>query len=320
MSQKKIFVAGHNGMVGSAILRFLKTQNNIKILTSDRNDLDLLNQADVLSFLDTKKPDYIIIAAAKVGGIYANNEYPADFIYENLAIQCNLIKGAYDAGIKNLLFLGSSCIYPKNSEQPIKEKNLLSGSLELTNEPYAIAKIAGIKLCESFNRQFGCDYRCLMPTNLYGIGDNYHDKNSHVIPALIRRIAHAKKHNLPQVTIWGTGKPKREFLFSEDLASACYFFMNLPKKQIRNAVPDQRSHFNVGFGQDISISSLVLLISKVIGYSGSIQYDISKPDGTMKKLLDSSLINELGWKPSTNLKSGLELTYQNFKEKYWHEL
>ena len=320
MSFKKIFVAGHNGMVGSSIVRLLKKKKNIQIFTAYLSEQEELEKNKTYSYLRNIQPDYIIIAAAKVGGIYANDTYPADFIYENLIIECNLIKSAFETGVKNLMFLGSSCIYPRNASQPIKESDLLTGSLELTNEPYAVAKIAGIKLCESFNRQYGCDYRSIMPTNLYGIGDNYHEKNAHVIPSLIRRIAHAKKNNISEIKVWGSGRPMREFLFSEDLASACFFVMNIPKIFFNHHISSQCSHINVGYGKDISIENLVNLITKVIGYEGNILYDNSKPDGTFRKLLDSSLIENLGWKAQTALEKGLITTYQDFQKKHWGEI
>ena len=313
----KIFVAGHRGMVGSALIRKLKIQGYENIITKNRSDLDLSSQIDVMKFFDKYKPDQVYLAAAKVGGIQANNIFPADFIYQNLMIQNNIINSAFESGTKKILFLGSSCIYPKFCENPINENQLLNGHLEPTNEPYAIAKIAGIKMCESYNRQYGekygIDYRSVMPTNLYGPGDNYHKQNSHVIPALIRRFHDAKVSASEHVDIWGSGKPKREFLHVDDLAKACIFFMNTHKKVLDNLVNPMNSHVNIGYGSDISIKELANLIKEIVGYSGKIQYDSTKPDGTPKKLLDSSRINDLGWRAEINLKDGLKETYNDFK-------
>jgi GDP-L-fucose synthase len=317
MDRPKIFVAGHNGMVGSAICRILKKQDLI-ILTKEKNELDLLNQESVKNFFKNNQIDQIYLAAAKVGGINANNTYPAQFIYENLMIQSNIIHSAFKSGIKKLLFLGSSCIYPKNANQPISEEELLNGKLESTNEPYAIAKIAGIKLCESYNRQYGekynIDYRSVMPTNLYGQGDNYHPENSHVIPALIYRFNFAKNNNLPKINIWGTGKPKREFLHVDDLAKACILVMNLQKDIFVKEIFPQSCHINVGSGFEVSISDLAKMIKEIIGYKGSISFDTTKPDGTMRKLLDSSRIHNFGFKPEIRLKEGLLKTIKDYIE------
>ena len=319
-SQKRIFIAGHNGMVGSAILKLIKKRNKCVILTRTRKELDLTDQDSVRKFFLDEKPNEVYIAAAKVGGIFANNAYPAEFITENLLIQTNIIQSSFNSGVKKLLFLGSSCIYPRLCDQPINEKNLLDGYLEKTNEPYAIAKIAGIKLCESYNRQYskshGIDYRSLMPTNLYGPGDNYHEKNSHVIPALIRRIHDAKIRNLDKVVIWGTGSPKREFLYVEDLAEACLHIMNLDKSEINKFTDPMCSHINVGTGIDITIKDLAKKISKVINYNGVLEFDSSKPDGSPRKLLNTSLIKNLGWNPKIELNIGLEKTYKNYLDNY----
>lgn len=309
----KVFIAGHKGMVGSAIHRMLKLKGFNNIVVRDRSELDLTNQRYVEDFFLQERPDQVYLAAAKVGGIHANNSYPANFIYQNLIIQANVINSAYISGVKNLLFLGSSCIYPKDALQPMPEEALLSGPLELTNEPYAIAKIAGIKLCESYNRQYNLDYRSLMPTNLYGPGDNYHAENSHVIPAMIRRFHEAKIIKLPFVTIWGSGKPKREFLFVDDMASACLYIMNLDKDIYDSEVSPMQNFINVGFGEDISILDLANLIKRIVGYEGEINYDQSKPDGPKKKIIDSSRLTRLGWNPSFNLKEGLQRTYSDFQ-------
>jgi GDP-L-fucose synthase len=308
----KIYVAGHRGMVGSSIVRSLKIKGYTNILVRTHAELDLTNQSAVLAFLMKEKPDQIYLAAAKVGGIYANNVYPAQFIYENLMIETNVIHGAFKAGVTKLLFLGSSCIYPKEAQQPMKEEFLLSGYLESTNEAYAIAKIAGIKLCESYNRQYGVDYRSVMPTNLYGLGDNYHSENSHVIPALIRRFHEAKLNNLESVVIWGSGKAKREFLYVDDMAEGSIYAMNLDKSFYDKHVKPMQSHINIGSGEDITIQELAICIKKVVGYQGAIEFDISKPDGTKRKLMDNSLAAKLGWSPKIDLESGLRLTYQDF--------
>jgi len=314
--QPKIYVAGHSGMVGSAIVRKLQKQGYQNLILRTHADLDLTNQAAVENFFVTEKLDQVYLAAARVGGIYANNTYPAEFIYQNLMMEANVIHQAFVSGVKKLLFLGSSCIYPKLAEQPMKEDALLTGKLEPTNEPYAVAKIAGIKLCESYSRQYGeshgIDYRSVMPTNLYGPGDNYHPENSHVIPALIRRFHEAKINNVPEVVIWGTGTPRREFLYVDDIASASTYVMNLDATKYLESVKPMLSHINVGYGSDISIIDLAKLISKVIGYQGSIAFDTSKPDGSAKKLMDSSLINRLNWKPEISLEPGLKYTYKSF--------
>lgn len=306
-------------MVGSAIVRKLKNYSCYEIITRSREDLDLINQNDVNAFFASEKPQEVYLAAAKVGGIFANNTYPADFIYNNLMIQANIINAAFQSRVKKLLFLGSSCIYPKFAKQPMNEKTLLTGTLEPTNEPYAIAKIAGIKLCESYNRQYrvshGIDYRSVMPTNLYGPGDNYHSENSHVIPALIRRFHEAKMNNVNSISIWGSGTPKREFLYVDDMASASVFIMNLDDKTYNNQTHNMLSHINVGYGEDITIKQLGQAIAKTVDYKGKIIFDTSKPDGSPRKLMDSQLIFKLGWRPSTNLQDGLQRTYLDFKNK-----
>ena len=312
----KIYVAGHRGMVGSAILRRLEQQGQSNFVTRTRAELDLTNQLAVTDFFAKEKPSQVYMAAARVGGIHANNTYPADFIYENLMVQANVINAAFRSGVQKLLFLGSSCIYPKLAPQPMAESVLLTGTLEPTNEPYAIAKIAGIKLCESYNRQYGqshgVDYRSVMPTNLYGPGDNYHPENSHVIPALIRRFHEAKVANAPNVTIWGSGTPRREFLYVDDMAAASVFVMNLPKTTLDAHTQPMQSHINVGFGDDITIKELALAVGKTIGYQGVIDFDTSKPDGSPRKLMDSSLLNALGWKAKLGLEAGLASAYQDF--------
>lgn len=318
---KKIFVAGHNGMVGRAIVKKLVKIQNVQVLTVEKDELNLLDQEKVKHFLSEHKPEEIYLAAAKVGGIQANNDYPTEFLYENLMIQNNVIFSAFESKIKKLLFLGSSCIYPKFSKQPIRESELLSGYLEPTNEPYAIAKIAGLKLCESLNRQYGenlgIDYRAVMPTNLYGEGDDYGNPDAaHVIPSLINKIYLSKIKNKDFVELWGTGTPKREFLFSDDLASACIFLMGISKEQFKKSVGYPSCHVNVGFGQDIEISELAKMICKVIGYNGEVKFDTKKPDGTPKKLLDSSVINALGWKPKVSLEDGLKMAYASFLNEF----
>ncbi len=315
MSKQRVFVAGHKGMVGSAILRHLR-DFEIEIITKDRKQLDLLKQEEVRIFFRDEKIDQVYLASAKVGGIHANNFYPAEFIYENLMIQSNIIHYAFLSGIKKLLFLGSSCIYPKNISEPIKEEDLLVGKLEPTNEPYAIAKIAGIKMCESYNRQYGkshdIDYRSIMPTNLYGPGDNYHNKNSHVIPGLIDRFHQAKISNLTNVTIWGTGNPKREFLYVDDMARASIFLMNIDKKAYDQCTSPMCSHINVGSGKDLTIKELAEIIRDVVGYKGEISFDPTKPDGNPRKLLDSERIKNLGFNAKVSLKEGLIKTYQDY--------
>ena len=317
MVKPKIFVAGHKGMVGSAIVRLLKDQD-VEIITKDRTELDLLNLGSVQNFFEHEKIDQVYLAAAKVGGIHANNNYPADFIYENLMIQTNVIHSSFLNGVKKLLFLGSSCIYPKYANQPMKEEDLLTGKLEQTNEPYAIAKIAGIKMCESYNRQYGkshsIDYRSIMPTNLYGPGDNYHPENSHVIPGLIYRFHKAKINNSESVTIWGTGTPKREFLYVDDLAQAAIHVMNLDKKIYNEQITSVSSHINVGSEQELTIKELAETIKEVIDFKGKINFDSSKPDGSLRKLLNSERINKLGFNPKTDLKEGLIKTYQDYLE------
>jgi GDP-L-fucose synthase len=321
-SHPKIYVAGHRGMVGSAILRQLLSMGHpaSKIVTRTRAALDLTDQSSVRAFFEEEKPDQVYLAAAKVGGIHANNAYAAEFIYDNLMIQGNVIDAAFRNGVKKLLFLGSSCIYPRLAEQPMTEDALLTGKLEPTNEPYAIAKIAGIKLCESYNRQYAdphqIDYRSVMPTNLYGPGDNYHPENSHVIPALIRRFHEAKVNKSQNVTIWGTGTPRREFLFVDDMAVACVHVMNLSKDTYDQHTQPMLSHINVGCSQDITIRELAELISNTVGYNGKILFDTSRPDGTLRKLMDSSRINALGWEAKVGLEDGLRGAYADFLIKY----
>ena len=319
MGKHRIFVAGHKGMVGSAITRLLKNQD-VEIITKDRSELNLLNQQNVQDFFQYEKIDQVYLAAAKVGGIHANNSYPADFIYQNLMIQTNVIHSAFVNGVKKLLFLGSSCIYPKYASQPMKEEELLAGKLEPTNEPYAIAKIAGIKMCENYNRQYGkshgIDYRSIMPTNLYGPGDNYHPDNSHVIPGLIYRFYKAKINNLESVTIWGTGTPKREFLYVDDLAQAAIYVMNVDKKIYEEQTTSESSHINVGSEQELTIKELAETIKEVIDFKGNINFDSSKPDGSTRKLLNSERINKLGFKPKTHLKEGLIKTYKDYLKFY----
>ena len=304
-------------MVGSAIVRTLQKQGQTNIITRTHAELDLTDQAAVREFFASEKPDQVYLAAAKVGGIHANNTYPAEFIYQNLMMEANIIDAAFRNGVKKLLFLGSSCIYPKLASQPMREEALLTGTLESTNEPYAIAKIAGIKLCESYNRQYGeshgVDYRSVMPTNLYGPGDNYHPENSHVIPALIRRFHEAKINKAPSVTIWGTGTPRREFLYVDDMASASVHVMNLDKSTYDQHTQRMLSHINVGCGQDISILEAAQLIARTVGYAGEIKTDPSKPDGTPRKLMDSTRLNSLGWLPRIGLDEGLALAYDDFK-------
>jgi GDP-L-fucose synthase len=312
----KIYVAGHRGMVGSAIVRALQSQGQSNLVTSTHAQLDLTNQAAVQAFFAQEKPDQVYMAAAKVGGIHANNSYPADFIYQNLMVQANVIEAAFRNGVKKLLFLGSSCIYPRLAEQPMREDALLTGVLEPTNEPYAIAKIAGIKLCESYNRQYGAshgvDYRSVMPTNLYGPGDNYHPENSHVIPALIRRFHEAKVSGARSVSIWGSGTPKREFLYVDDMAAASVFVMNLPQVVYQQHTQPMLSHINVGFGSDVTIAELAQAVGQTVGYQGTIEFDSSKPDGAPRKWMDSSRLNALGWQAKVRLEEGLLLAYQNF--------
>mgnify|MGYP002631037050 CR=1 FL=1 len=309
---KKIFVAGHNGMVGSAICRQLQKQSDVEIIGRCRDGLDLCDQSEVQEFMKTEKPNEVILAAAKVGGIHANNTYPADFIYQNLQIQNNVIRAAHLNDVQKLLFLGSSCIYPREVHQPIREDALLTGTLEPTNEPYAIAKIAGIKLCESYNRQYGRDYRSVMPTNLYGPGDNYHPENSHVLPALIRRFHEAKENNLPEVVVWGTGAPMREFLYVDDMAEACLVLHNIDQATLSKVTKKMLSHINVGTGEDITIRELACTIKEVVGYHGTLTFDRSKPDGVPRKLLNVGKLMELGWHHKVTLNSGLKATYIDY--------
>ena len=318
LETERIFVAGHRGMAGSAIVRALLQEGvfNNQILTRSRDELNLCNQQAVEAFFNQERPTQVYLAAAKVGGIHANSTYPADFIYENLVIQTNIVHAAFQAGVKKLLFLGSSCIYPRLAPQPMAEEALLTSPLEPTNEPYAIAKIAGIKLCESYNRQYGAShglqYRSVMPTNLYGPGDNYHPENSHVIPALLRRFHEAKVAGQREVTLWGSGKPRREFLYVDDMASACVFTMNLPEPAFQAQTEPMRSHLNIGFGSDISILELGEAIAKTCGFTGAIALDPTRPDGPMQKLMNSKRINQLGWMPKVSLEEGLTLAYEDF--------
>ena len=310
----KIYIAGHKGMVGSAIVRKLQAEQDdtMQLVTRSHKELDLTNQQQVNDFITREKPDQIYLAAAKVGGIHANNTYPADFIYQNIMIQANIIHAAHQNNIQKLLFLGSSCIYPKAVKQPMQEKALLTGTLEQTNEPYAISKIAGIKLCESYNRQYNHDYRSVMPTNLYGPGDNYHTENSHVIPALIRKFHEAKINKAPKVTIWGSGKSKREFLYVDDMADACIHIMNLDKKIYQKHTEPMLSHINVGTREELTIKKLAEALVKIIGFKGKIDFDLSKLDGPKRKLMDSTLLNNLGWKYKVNLDLGLNKTYKDY--------
>jgi len=311
---KKIFVAGHRGMVGNAILRQLQQDPNNQLVTADRNELDLTNQLAVGEFFEKNKFDQVYLAAAKVGGIHANNTYPADFIYQNLLIQANLINSAHVSGVQRLLFLGSSCIYPKNAPQPMSENALLTGELESTNEPYAIAKIAGIKLCESYNRQYGRDYRSIMPTNLYGQNDNFHAENSHVIPALLRRFHEATVAGDEEVVVWGSGTPMREFLHVDDMAAASIHVMNMDEAVLKNVTQPMLSHINVGTGIDCTIRELAETIARVTAYPGRVVFDATKPDGTPRKLLDVSRLNDLGWKATIDLETGLKSAYQWYIE------
>ena len=315
-SNSKIYIAGHRGMVGSAIVRELERKGHTNLVFRTHQELDLTNQLAVHNFFHQEKPDQVYLAAARVGGIYANNTFPAEFIYDNVMVQSNVIHQAFMHGVKKLLFLGSSCIYPRMASQPMSEDALLTGKLEPTNEPYAIAKIAGIKMCESYNRQYGAahgvDYRSVMPTNLYGPGDNYHPENSHVIPALIRRFHEAKVSGTPQVAIWGSGKPYREFLYVDDMAKASVFVMELAKEQYDQVTEPMQSHLNVGFGSDVTIAQLAQAVAKAVGYLGTIALDPTKPDGSPKKLMNSSRLNTLGWKAAVSLDDGLALAYAEF--------
>jgi GDP-L-fucose synthase len=303
----KIYIAGHRGMVGSAIERKLNAEGYHNMIHRTSNELDLRNQQAVNTFFELEKPDYVILAAAKVGGIHANNTYRAEFIYDNLMMEANIIHAAYLNKVKKLLFLGSSCIYPKNAPQPLKEEYLLSGYLESTNQPYAIAKIAGIEMCDSYRAQYGCNFISAMPTNLYGTNDNYHPENSHVLPALIRRIILAKKNNEPVVTIWGTGTPRREFMHVDDLANACYFLL-----QNYN----EAGLVNIGWGEDVSIKELAEMIAVEVGFTGLLEFDTTKPDGTPRKLMDTTKINNLGWRPSIKLKEGIIKTIEEVKDQF----
>ena len=313
--KKRIYVAGHRGMVGSAIARHLRAQGFTNILTRTHSELDLTDQSQVRAFFAEERPDEVYVAAAKVGGIHANNTYPAEFIYSNLMVEANLIHESWRTGVRRLLFLGSSCIYPRLAPQPMAEEALLTGKLETTNEPYAIAKIAGIKLCESYNRQYGTDYRSVMPTNLYGPGDNYHPENSHVLPALIRRFHEAKQQRKQSVVIWGSGSAKREFLYVDDMASACVHVMNLPHSTYQTITRSMESHINVGSGEDLSIFELSHLIKKVTGFDGDIRLDTSKPDGAPRKLLDVSRLKSLGWLPKVELLDGIQFAYHDFLKR-----
>nr|WP_272870384.1 GDP-L-fucose synthase [Vibrio sp. A11] len=310
--KKRIFVAGHNGMVGSAIVRQLSARDDVEIITRSRSELDLLDQAAVNQFFAAERIDQVYLAAAKVGGIHANNVYPAEFIYENLLMECNIIHAAYQNNVQHLLFLGSSCIYPKLAKQPMTESALLTGTLEATNEPYAIAKIAGIKLCESYNRQYGRDYRSVMPTNLYGENDNFHPENSHVIPALMRRFHEAKLRGDAEVVVWGTGTPMREFLYVDDMAAASVHVMELDNETYQAHTEPMLSHINVGTGVDCTIREMAETMAKVVGFNGQVIFDSTKPDGTPRKLMDVSRLAALGWRYQVNLEQGLTKTYQWF--------
>jgi len=310
----KIYVAGHRGLVGSAIVRQLKSRGFSNLLMRTHKDLDLTNQEQVQKFFQQEKPDYVILAAAKVGGIYANNTCPADFIYQNIMIEANVINSAHQNNVKRLLFLGSSCIYPKSAKQPMCEDALLKNFLEPSNEPYALAKISGIKLCESYNRQYGTDFRSIMPTNLYGINDNFHPKNSHVIPALMRRFHEAKINNDTEVIVWGAGNAKREFLYVDDMAEASLFVLELDKKIYQDNTKPTLSHINIGTGIDVTIEELAEKIKKVVGFKGLIVFDLSMPDGAQRKLIDVSLMNKLGWRYRIDLREGLSDTYKWYQE------
>ena len=311
-SARRVFIAGHRGMVGSAIARQLESRDGVELVTRTRSDLDLLNQSEVERFFRDERVDEVYLAAAKVGGIHANDAYPAEFIHQNLVIECNVIHGAHLGGVQKLLFLGSSCIYPKLASQPMREDALLTGPLEPTNEPYAVAKIAGIKLCESYNRQYGRDYRSVMPTNLYGPFDNFHEENSHVIPALLRRFHEAKQAQAPEVVVWGSGTPMREFLHVDDMAAASVHVMDLPAEAWERYTQPMLSHINIGTGVDCTIRELAETIAGVVGYEGNLVFDASKPDGTPRKLLDVSRLEALGWRSSIGLQDGLRSTYEWF--------
>jgi GDP-L-fucose synthase len=314
-TQPKIFVAGHRGMVGSAILRALKARGHTRFVTRSHDEMDLANQAAVNAFFADERPDLVYMAAARVGGIHANNTYPAEFIYSNLMVQANVIHAAYKHGVEKLLFLGSSCIYPRLAPQPMGEDALLTGALEPTNEPYAVAKIAGIKICESYNRQYGTDYRSVMPTNLYGPGDNYHPENSHVVPAMIQRFHDAKVKGAPGVAVWGTGTPRREFLYVDDMAAACLHVMDMDIATWAQHTHPMQRLLNVGYGSDVSIAELARCVARAVGYEGEITFDTSRPDGAPRKLLDSSRLQKLGWKPRIGLEQGLALAYADFTAK-----
>jgi GDP-L-fucose synthase len=313
---KRIYVAGHRGLVGSAIVRALRKRNHAEIVTRSHAELELTEQEQVRAFFASERIDEVYLAAARVGGIHANNTYPAEFIYDNLMVQANVIHEAWRAGVKKLLFLGSSCIYPRLAEQPIREEYLMAGPLEPTNEPYAIAKIAGIKTCESYNRQYGTDFRSVMPTNLYGPGDNYHPENSHVIPALIRRFHEAKRSSAKKVVIWGTGTPRREFLYVDDMADACLHVMALPRSVYELHTTPMLSHINVGTGEDVTIREVAELIRKAVGFQGEIEFDASKPDGTPRKLMNIAKLLSLGWHPGMRLGEGIKETYACFKAEH----
>ena len=312
----KIYVAGHQGLVGSSLMRLLIRQGYSNTLTRTHAELDLTNQLAVQTFFKKEKPEYVFLAAAKVGGIHANKTYPAEFIFSNLAIQTNVIHESYVNGVKRLIFLGSSCIYPRDCPQPIKEEYLLTGPLELTNRAYALAKIAGVEMCGSYNRQYDTHNIAIMPTNLYGPGDNYDVENNHVIPALIRKFHEAKIKNQPRVVIWGTGSPRREFLYSEDLAEACVYIAQLSSVRFENILKATSPLINVGYGEDLTIKDLALAIQKIIGFKGEIEFDVNRPNGTPRKIMDSTTINQLGWSPKVSLIDGIKMTYQDFLKSY----
>ncbi|NDP47087.1 MAG: GDP-L-fucose synthase [Sulfuriferula multivorans] len=318
--ESKIYIAGHRGLVGTALMRNLRAKGYENFVTRTHAELDLTNQTAVDEFFADEKPDYVFLAAAKVGGIHANNTYPAEFIRDNLAIQTNIIHAAYKNNVKRLMFLGSSCIYPRMAPQPMKEEHLLTSELEPTNRPYALAKIAGIEMCWAYNRQYKTRYLAVMPTNLYGPGDNYHPENSHVIPALIRRFHEAKQANSPSVTVWGSGTPKREFLYSEDMADACVYLMNLPDAQFVSLLGQERNDglpplMNIGVGHDLTIRELAETVKAVVGYQGTIEFDSTKPDGTPRKLMDVGRLNAMGWKAMTDMRSGLTAVYRDFLDR-----
>ncbi|MFS7308264.1 GDP-L-fucose synthase [Rahnella inusitata] len=314
MMKKRVFIAGHRGMVGSAIYKKLSLRPDVELVIRNRSELNLLSQIDVKNFFATEKIDEVYLAAAKVGGIHANNTFPAEFIYENMMIECNIIHSAHLSGVQKLLFLGSSCIYPKNAEQPMNEAALLTGILEPTNEPYAISKIAGIKMCESYSRQYGRDYRSVMPTNLYGENDNFHPENSHVVPALLRRFHEAVLNGDKEVIVWGSGNPMREFLYVDDMADASIFVMDLSRSVYKDNTHEMLSHINVGTGKDCSIKELALTIAQVVNFTGNVIFDSTKPDGTPRKLMDVQRLSNMGWKFSTELSPGLKKTYLWFLE------